>query len=314
MSIEDQMREYARGHQAPYDAATWDQMCGSLMYRFNTWRGWSNGGPTRAISTATIAGDNSGPLNRDMAAAPAGAFHFIAVPGVPAGHVVQDAAGGGWRCFSTGRTAIGESLSPYLLGFLNVASYLSAKGATYRGWATNYAGGIIVPTGASTAGGGSSPINNTKAGERKMRLAWAESTGYLVTEDGWQGLPSPQIYNLFYRLINSDQSASPFANGRIPENFNRAEVDIMNNQLRLLRVANRVDVQIDGVKLASAISDELKKAGIPVTVENLQDAEFVVDQDALAKAFEAAVPRVAKAIVKEAGTAMSTVDPAAPPA
>jgi hypothetical protein len=302
MTLEDQMRQWADANRSPYDAPTWNQMCGSLMFRFNSWRGWQTP-PYNALSTAFIAGSGSGWLNPNIAAAPVGAFHFISVPGVPSGHVVQDARGGGWRCFSTGYT-LGEVLGN-ALGFVSVSAYLAAKGATHRGWATNYAGGVIASI-SETAGGGGTPIDNSEfVGGKKMRLAWAESTGYLVTEDGWHGLASPQIYQLFFRLINSNQANSPFVNGKVPENFNKAEVDIMNANLRLVRVANRIDVAIDSVKLASALRDELVKAGIPVTIENLADADFQVDPVSLAAAFDAAVPRVAKAIVKQAGEALA---------
>ena len=305
MSIEDQMRQYAAGHQQPYDEPTWNQMCGNLMHRFNTWRGWIRP-PYLALDPAAVAGDNSGPLNLNMDAAPAGAFHWIAVPGVPAGHVVQGAQSGGWRCLSTGYTAIGEILSPYALGFMNIRSYLDAKGATYRGWATNYAGGTIDLS--STAGGGSVPIITRRKG-KQMQLAWStDGTGWLVTEDGWHGLPSPQVYQLFYRLINSDQSKSPFVNGAVPDRFLKSEADIIAAQLKLLRVGNQVGAVVDPIKLASAIADALNAGGaldVQVTVENLQDAKFEVDPVALAAAFDAAVPRVSKAIVKAAGTAMA---------
>ena len=64
-------------------------------------------------------------------------------------------------------------------------------------------------------------------------------TGWIVTPDGFGGLASPQIYQLFYRLINSDQTKSPFVNGMRPENFLRAEVDIMDKQLKLLAILMR---------------------------------------------------------------------------
>lgn len=144
-------------------------------------------------------------------------------------------------------------------------------------------------------------------GRKTMYLVWAEGTGYLVTEDGFHGLASPQIYNLFFRLINSKQGNSPFVNGATPEIFNKLEIDMMKNQLALLRIANGAQTVVDGPKLAAAIADELQKIGIPVTVENLADADFEVDQAALAAAFDAATPRVAAAILRQAGSALAQV-------
>lgn len=153
--------------------------------------------------------------------------------------------------------------------------------------------------GASVAGGGDQvPI--TTGGQKEMRLAWStDGTGWLVTEDGWAGLPSMQYYNLFKRLINSNQASNT------PETFNRAEVDMMNSYLQLLARSNSVGTTIDPTKLASAIVDQLRKQGVPVTIENLQDANFTVDPAELAKAMEAVVPRVSNAIVKAAGEAMA---------
>lgn len=153
--------------------------------------------------------------------------------------------------------------------------------------------------GSSTAGGGVTPI--ARRGDGKMFLAWAESTGYLVTEDGWHGLPSVQVYGLFYRLINSAQDKSPFAGTGTPEAFNRAEVDIMNSHLSLLRTANEVGVTVDPIKLAEAIRDALAVSGIKVTVEQLQGTALDLPASVLADAYALAAPRVARALVKQTG-------------
>jgi len=184
-------------------------------------------------------------------------------------------------------------------------------------------------TASSTAAGGSATIipGATKK-EVKMKLAWTtDGTGWLITEQGWTGLPSPQVYSLFHRVINSDQSKSPFTNGAAPERFNRAEVDMMNGQQRLIAISAQTGTTIDPVKLASAISDALGKtitATLPESLmEKLNDIEqgvedisltpedfniqAAVDPEALAAAFAVAVPRVAAAIVKAQGAAMASV-------
>lgn len=151
---------------------------------------------------------------------------------------------------------------------------------------------------------------------RKMQLEWTtDGTGWLVTEQGWTGLPGMQVYNLFRRVINSNQGADR------PDTFLRAEVDMMNAQLRLLALANNVQATIDPVKLAAAISSALPgkltvTATLPADVlaklADLGDVDWAgleasvkIDPEVLAAAFNAAVPRVAAAIVKQSGALLS---------
>jgi hypothetical protein len=125
-----------------------------------------------------------------------------------------------------------------------------------------------------------------------MNLVWdTNGTGYLVTEDGVLGLSSPQVYNLFYRVINSDQTKSPFVNAKTPELFNKAEMDIMNANLRLLTASANAQVPIDTSKLASALKDALGKE-LSVTAN--------IDTAVLAAAFNEVVPRIVKAVNDEA--------------
>ena len=144
--------------------------------------------------------------------------------------------------------------------------------------------------GAGPAGGGTTPIQN-KPKENKMYLAWdTGGTGWLVTEDGWAGLPSMQVYNLFKRLIVSNQSADR------PESFNRAEVDMMNNVIRGLALANNTQAApptVDSALIAKAVAEALKP----------QLGGIVVDSAAIAKAVDAALldnfTAVPKAVVDE---------------
>lgn len=173
--------------------------------------------------------------------------------------------------------------------------HLEYNGVRYNPW--NY----WTPGGSSSAGGSSTPLNN-KTRSKNVKLAWStDGTGWLVTEDGWGGLPSMQFYDLFKRLINSDQSS-----GR-PDTFNRAEVDMMNSQLRLLALANNTQapVTLDPLKLASAVADALNAKGIKVTVASLQDLK--IDPTMLADAFAVAAPRVAKVIVREQTAILATL-------
>lgn len=153
-----------------------------------------------------------------------------------------------------------------------------------------------------------------------MLLTWdTRGTGWLVTEDGFAGLGSPEIYQLFYRLINSEQSRSPFVNAKKPETFLPAEIQIMNGQLTLLARANAMGQTIDPVQLAAALSEALGKPvsallpqsaldkidaieagveGVELTAEDLAPDE-PLSPDELAEAFEIAVPRVSEALRRQ---------------
>lgn len=136
------MREFAEANQAPRDAAHWDQMCGSLMYRFNDWIGWAKH-PQGDISSARRVAMGSGLLNQDASACPVGGFHYFDIAGINNGHVGMDATGGGVDVFMA-TWSVAEDLGK-AIGFLSVAGYLKAKAGRvkYLGWATNYSGGTV---------------------------------------------------------------------------------------------------------------------------------------------------------------------------
>lgn len=144
-TLESKMREYARSHQAPVDDTDWDQMCGSLMHRFNTWLGWAKW-PTKDVRSAQVVANGSGWLNPDRTACPAGGWHYFSIAGLENGHVSQEARGGGRGgelTFMATWSVGGQEELGQAIGFLSVAGYLKAKAgrATYLGWATNYGGG-----------------------------------------------------------------------------------------------------------------------------------------------------------------------------
>lgn len=152
----------------------------------------------------------------------------------------------------------------------------------------NWANMPIIPVNTTTAGGGSTPIGNTNRSE-SMYLAWTtDGTGWLVTEDGWSGLPSMQIYNLFKRVITSNQAAAQ------PDTFLRAEVTMMDNILHAIAKTNAAPITLptfDTAKLADAVVTALNAKGItakvapgdPELVKAL-DAGFVRAMSAYAKA------------------------------
>jgi hypothetical protein len=188
-------------------------------------------------------------------------------------------------------------------------------GATHD--ATAIVRGVL---GTARAGFAGLAVLQRSKGQRMLLTMDTAGTGWIVTADGFGGLASPQIYHLFYRLINSDQTRSVFVNGVKPENFLRAEVDIMDRQLKLLAKANATGQTIDPVKLAAALSDALGKEvsatlppaalekldaieagvdGIVLTPEDFEP-ESPVSIEELAQAFEIAVPRVNAALERNA--------------
>lgn len=118
-----------------------------------------------------------------------------------------------------------------------------------------------------------------------MRLLFdTKGIGYLITDDGSLALPNMQVYNLFRRLINSNQTKDK------PEVLLPEEVGILNNHLRLLALSVNTQTTIDPDKLAAAISDALGST---------LDPEVIIDPEVLANALDIAVPRIARAVVAE---------------
>lgn len=109
--------------------------------------------------------------------------------------------------------------------------------------------------------------------KKKMYLTWSTTgTGYLVTEDGYRGLPSMQYYDLFKRLLKSTPEA--------PDTFNPTEIDMMNSILRDVSRAGlkeeRVPVTVDAGAIAQAVV---------VAVQNqLKDVKVDIDEQAIAQA------------------------------
>lgn len=136
--------------------------------------------------------------------------------------------------------------------------------------------------------------------DEDMYLEWdTNGTGYLITSRGVLALGSMGIYNILYRVINSDQLKHPnagfiktwvpSATGGRPDTFLAAELSVLSAHLHLLDVQVQTGVTVNPDKLAAA----LKKAGVDVSAE--------VDPDKLAAAFAKATPQVVDAMLKQAG-------------
>lgn len=171
-ALYDQAKAFAAvfpARPASRTSGNWVGLCGVHMVQFGGFLGGATGAdmknqatvarppwwkvaPGGDISQARLVADKSGPLNMNHAAAPIGAWHFWAVPGVPAGHVGQDLNGGGSAVFMAS-SSLAEKWSSGGLGINSVTGYTNAKKATYRGWATNYSGGqVFLPAETPLAG------------------------------------------------------------------------------------------------------------------------------------------------------------------
>jgi hypothetical protein len=139
MSITNLVAPFVKGNPG-----NWANRCGALVYQFTRQTvGWKR--EPSNIGTAKVAGDGQEPLNKDMAKAPDGAYHFWSVPGVPAGHVaiqVRMGEGGNPVCFMASQINGGDRLSN-TLRLCDVQGYTRVTRATYRGWSINYGTGGV---------------------------------------------------------------------------------------------------------------------------------------------------------------------------
>jgi hypothetical protein len=117
--------------------SSWSGKCALAQSRFGNSLGWT-AGPSRFGPGAIDVGNASGWLNTDPSTAPIGAWHFFAIGRY--GHVGRDLDGGGVTVGMAGTAHLSTEIHPYI-GLQSVQGYVNASGATYAGWATNYAGG-----------------------------------------------------------------------------------------------------------------------------------------------------------------------------
>jgi hypothetical protein len=167
-----------------------------------------------------------------------------------------------------------SAMQLFWLSMENACGYSSAQGrADGESW---HKVSVAEPS-ASVAGGGSVPIPNTLKGD-DMKLQWdTGGTGWLVLDAGWIGLGSMQIYNLFKRVINSNQASDR------PDTFNRAEVDMMNSVQHACYIGvvggPTTPVTFDSAKLADAVATALAAKGIKATIDPA-DTNFAKALDA----------------------------------
>lgn len=187
----------------------------------------------------------------------------------------------------------------------NIGQIESRFASKYVGWSEDI-NGLRVAQNVNTPA--PTPTTNTTTRRvKEMLLCWdTNGTGYLVTTNGVHGLASPQVYNLFFRLINSDQLKTPFGaqtSGFVgnlkdgtPDTFNRAEMSIIDSNLKIIAKSVQTGISIDVDKTAQALSDALGKKF---------DPNVEIDAEVLATAFEKASERIASSMVKQAGQKLS---------
>ena len=152
-TLEQQCRSYAAAHPER-DGGTWDQWCGSLMYRMCDTYG---NAPSGDVSSAWTVWERTPTAGTDASTAPAGAFHFWDIGGPANGHVGLDARGGGGTVFMATRR-ITESLGT-AIGFASVDEYTQNSGASYVGWCLSYADGDVTDFSLRASQGGVAGID-----------------------------------------------------------------------------------------------------------------------------------------------------------
>lgn len=122
-------------------------------------------------------------------------------------------------------------------------------------------------------------------------------SGRLITGYGSFWIPSMQILDLLRR--RHDAALLPGTSDPMLD----AEHDIINGFLQTCYQSVQSGVQLDPDKLRDALTDALKAAGTEIVV----DVNTEVPPEQLAAAFEVAAPRIAAAMVREAGKAMAGI-------
>ncbi len=184
--IYDRARAYAAAHPKR-DGASWDQWCGSLMWRFGQLPAAS------ARPSAIAAYRASSIVSTNPATARIGAFHWWDIGQY--GHVGADLNGGGTAVFMATRNL--AQVWGDAIGINSVGGYTSRTGARYLGWSMDYAGGRIAGGGgAPVGGGGAGPLPKTSTEQdgipgpiyyRRIQTVGAKDFGYSGPVDGVTG-------------------------------------------------------------------------------------------------------------------------------
>lgn len=121
-------------------------------------------------------------------------------------------------------------------------------------------------------------------------------SGRIITSYGSHWVPNPQIWGLLLRRRNA--ALKP----EISDPMLDAEHDIINGYLATIHRAEMTGIGFDPAKWLSAVNDALAKLGKGIKIDS---ATVSVDPQAIAQAVELATPRIAAALVKQAGQVMA---------
>lgn len=147
---------------------------------------------------------------------------------------------------------------------------------------------------------------STRKGIPMYDLYWTGPTvknphasGRLISVLGSFWVPNMQVYGLLMRR----RDALLFAvRGQTSDDMLDAEHDIINGFMRTCLQAAMSGIALDQAKYLAAINDGFKQLGKNITIT----ADTVdLDVEDLAAAFNIAAPRIAAALVKQAGVVMS---------
>lgn len=269
-----------------HQGGNWHNMCQQYV---------NNAGDfNSSFDTAWLAGQHSGPLRPSLEGIQDGAIGYwrgVWIEGEECGHDAIWHNGAWWMASDAcgeARPGKGERIGNGT-GWITHEEYARLRpAAIWQGWSMRH-GNETLARSTTTATTGHTPLPPMRE-KPNMWVTWStDGTGWVVTGLGCHGLPSMQVYNLFARLIKATPEK--------PDSFLRAEMDIMNAQLRIIAVAAQNKTEIDADKLASALSDALGKK---LTVD------AVIDPKELSAAFAGAADRVAAAIVKQAGIKLAS--------
>lgn len=211
--IYDRARAFAAANPKR-DGGTWDQWCGSLMWRFGQLP------ESSARPSAIEAFRASRILSMDPTQAPTGAFHWWDIGAY--GHVGADLNGGGGTVFMATRK-LAQSWGD-AIGVNSVHGYSAATGARYLGWSLDYAGGRI-------AGGGTPPPTGS---------------GLPHTTTEYDGVPGPIYYKRIQTVARRDYGYTGPIDGVTGANTEKARVRITARELNR-RGGPRTSAQEDGI-------------------------------------------------------------------
>lgn len=173
----------------------------------------------------------------------------------------------------------------------------------------NYGGNSTAPAGSGKPIE-NKPVADTAARRRRVNfmfdIYWTGPTvantnqsGRILTDYGSFWIPNMQVYNLLLRRRTSAWNA-------VGDNMLDAEHDIINGFLRGCFQSAFTGVALDANKFNLALTEGLQTLGEQIVVDITTGQKGKeIDAAQLAAAFDLAIPRIVKAMVKQSGEALA---------